>query len=159
MLMLLKFQVTCKPITDHKIAFIGTGPTHTAFLTETGIVFMAGSNKYGQLGIHNNNTSDSISLRPHLLQVPNQAKVIEVGCGDTYTVAVTEDNKVYCWGNDKAVGVGGGGQGNKEPVQIGFDSIESGNVKFHSLSVCHNGTMLAGQVVIHTGADGAMLES
>ena len=193
--------MTCTPIKGHKIVSIGTGPTHTAFLTNAGLVFTAGSNKYGQLGnptnnknndSNNNNNSNNnttrnensdnnnnnsnnknensdnssnnnsgiCSLRPRLLEIPNESKAVYVDCGDTYTVVVTDQNKVYCWGKDKpGAGDGVGVRKAGEPTEIAFNSIDCGNVKFHSLSVCHNSTMLAGQVVIHTGADGAIIDS
>ena len=79
-------KITCKPIADHIIVSIGTGPTHTAFLTDTGLVFTAGSNKHSQLG-YVRGVND---LRPALVEVPNKSKIKHIGCGDTYTIGVTE---------------------------------------------------------------------
>lgn len=131
-------QLACNLIADRNIVSIAAGPSHAAFLTEDGLVITSGSNKNGQRG-QNVNTSE---YKPTLLGVPKNEKVNHIGCGDTYTIGVTETNHIYCWGREKV------GQtlneAKKQPVEIGIDSD---NLKYHSLSVCHNSTLLAAHVI------------
>ena len=50
----------------------------------TGLVYTFGSNTYGQLGIGNSDPTRNVSL------VDSLENVINVSCGDTFTVAVTK---------------------------------------------------------------------
>ncbi|CAC5374051.1 NEK9 [Mytilus coruscus] len=55
-----------------------------------------GSNKHGQLGV------GDYRKRLHLVKIGGELtgkQVLNVACGDGFTVAATSDNEVYSWGN------------------------------------------------------------
>jgi len=135
-------KITCHPLCDYKIVDIGTSPNHTAFLTDTGLLFTCGGNKNNQLGY----TRQKGDLRPDLVEKLRGKTVKHVGCGDSFTIAVTADNRLYSWGLGKNGRLGLGTTTEvMQPTEVHLDN--SHHMKFHSLSVCHNSTLLSGKVV------------
>ena len=73
---------------------ISVGARHYAVIDNQGILYTAGSNRYGQLG--------DGTTEPRQGLIPVKAfdkKVISVSCGDSFTIAITEDGKTYMWGD------------------------------------------------------------
>ncbi|XP_065674643.1 serine/threonine-protein kinase Nek8 isoform X2 [Hydra vulgaris] len=131
-------KISSKPLCDHKIISIGTGNSHVAFLTENGLLFMAGSNKNFQLGVKR----PEGDLRPYL--VNSLQRVEHVACGDSFTVAVTKNNKVFTWGCGKHGRLGLGNlEESIEPKEVIIN--DTNKAKFHSLSASNNTVLLAGQ--------------
>ena len=71
---------------------------HYGIIDRKGILYMAGDNEWGQLG----NGTTVRSVRPIALQF--KRKIIGISCSDLYTAALTEDGKIYVWGNLKNLG-------------------------------------------------------
>ena len=80
---------------------IACGNSHTIVLLDDGTVYGCGINDWGQLG--NGNTDSQTSLVPMILteKIPPGKKVVNIACGDQYTIVLLEDGTVYgCGRND-----------------------------------------------------------
>uniref|UniRef100_A0A8C2UPS5 non-specific serine/threonine protein kinase n=1 Tax=Chinchilla lanigera TaxID=34839 RepID=A0A8C2UPS5_CHILA len=85
-----------KQLSFYKISTIAPGKTHTAAIDERGRLLTFGCNKCGQLGVGNYKKRLGINL----LGGPLGGKqVIRVSCGDEFTIAATDDNHIFAWGN------------------------------------------------------------
>uniref|UniRef100_A0A8C6ZBV3 non-specific serine/threonine protein kinase n=1 Tax=Nothoprocta perdicaria TaxID=30464 RepID=A0A8C6ZBV3_NOTPE len=85
-----------KQLSFYKIRTISPGKTHTASIDERGRLLTFGSNKCGQLGVGDYKKRLGINL----LGGPLGGKqVIRVSCGDEFTIAATDDNHIFAWGN------------------------------------------------------------
>ncbi|XP_048829798.1 serine/threonine-protein kinase Nek9 [Brienomyrus brachyistius] len=85
-----------KQLARFKIRSIAPGKTHTAAIDERGRLLTFGCNKYGQLGVRDFKKHTGVNL----LLGPFGGKVItKVSCGDGFTIAATEDNQIFAWGN------------------------------------------------------------
>nr|XP_023684049.1 serine/threonine-protein kinase Nek9 [Paramormyrops kingsleyae] len=85
-----------KQLARFKIRSIAPGKTHTAAIDERGRLLTFGCNKYGQLGVRDFKRHTGVNL----LVGPFGGKVItKVSCGDGFTIAATEDNQIFAWGN------------------------------------------------------------
>lgn len=85
-----------KKLSFYKIRTIAPGKTHTAAIDERGRLLTFGSNKCGQLGVGDYKKRLGINL----LGGPLGGKqVIRVSCGDEFTIAATNDNHIFAWGN------------------------------------------------------------
>uniref|UniRef100_A0A8C0JGE6 non-specific serine/threonine protein kinase n=1 Tax=Chelonoidis abingdonii TaxID=106734 RepID=A0A8C0JGE6_CHEAB len=85
-----------KQLSFYKIRTIAPGKTHTASIDERGRLLTFGSNKCGQLGVGDYKKHLGINL----LGGPLGGKqVIRVSCGDEFTIAATDDNHIFAWGN------------------------------------------------------------
>ncbi|KAM8920782.1 serine/threonine-protein kinase Nek9 isoform 5-T5 [Pelodytes ibericus] len=85
-----------KPLSFYKVRSISPGRTHTAAIDERGRLLTFGSNKCGQLGVGDYRKHLGINL----LGGPLGGKqVIRVSCGDEFTIAATDDNHIFAWGN------------------------------------------------------------
>uniref|UniRef100_K7GHN7 non-specific serine/threonine protein kinase n=1 Tax=Pelodiscus sinensis TaxID=13735 RepID=K7GHN7_PELSI len=88
--------VLAKHFSFYKIRTIAPGKTHTASIDERGRLLTFGSNKCGQLGVGDYKKHLGINL----LGGPLGGKqVIRVSCGDEFTIAATDDNHIFAWGN------------------------------------------------------------
>ncbi|XP_053330971.1 serine/threonine-protein kinase Nek9 [Spea bombifrons] len=85
-----------KPLTFYKVRSISPGKSHTAAIDERGRLLTFGCNKWGQLGVGDYRKH----LGVNLLRGPLGGKqVIRVSCGDAFTIAATDDNHIFAWGN------------------------------------------------------------
>ncbi|XP_021489804.1 serine/threonine-protein kinase Nek9 [Meriones unguiculatus] len=85
-----------KQLSFYKIRTIAPGKTHTAAIDERGRLLTFGCNKCGQLGVG----SYKKRLGINLLGGPLGGKqVVRVSCGDEFTIAATDDNHIFAWGN------------------------------------------------------------
>ncbi|KAG7466419.1 hypothetical protein MATL_G00164470 [Megalops atlanticus] len=85
-----------KLLARYKIRAIAPGKTHTAAIDERGRLLTFGCNKYGQLGVKDFKKHTGVNL----LVGPFGGKVVtKVSCGDGFTIAATEDNQIFAWGN------------------------------------------------------------
>ncbi|KAM4898749.1 serine/threonine-protein kinase Nek9 isoform 4-T4 [Sylvia borin] len=75
---------------------VSCGDDFTVCITERGRLLTFGSNKCGQLGVGDYKKHLGINL----LGGPLGGKqVIRVSCGDEFTIAATDDNHIFAWGN------------------------------------------------------------
>ncbi|MBN3294900.1 NEK9 kinase, partial [Amia calva] len=85
-----------KQLARFKVRCIAPGKTHTAAIDERGRLLTYGCNKYGQLGVRDYKKHQGVNL----LVGPFGGKVVtKVSCGDGFTIAATEDNQIFAWGN------------------------------------------------------------
>ncbi|XP_063039488.1 serine/threonine-protein kinase Nek9 isoform X3 [Engraulis encrasicolus] len=85
-----------KQLARFKIQIIAPGKTHTAAIDERGRLMTFGCNKFGQLGVKDFRKHQGVQL---LLGAFGGKTVTKVSCGDGFTVAATEDNQIFAWGN------------------------------------------------------------
>ena len=72
---------------------ISAGQYHYAMIDNQGILYMGGDNKFFQLG---NGTNDNTGTPIRLTSFTE--KIISVSCGGLFTIAITENGKIYGWG-------------------------------------------------------------
>uniref|UniRef100_A0A9J7ZAR5 non-specific serine/threonine protein kinase n=1 Tax=Cyprinus carpio carpio TaxID=630221 RepID=A0A9J7ZAR5_CYPCA len=85
-----------KQLSRFKIQFIAPGKTHTAAIDERSRLVTFGCNKFGQLGVKDFKKHQGVQI----LVGPFGGKfVTKVSCGDGFTIAATEDNQIFAWGN------------------------------------------------------------
>ncbi|KAJ3613034.1 hypothetical protein NHX12_019290 [Muraenolepis orangiensis] len=85
-----------KQLSRFKIQVISPGKTHTAAIEERGRLITFGCNKYGQLGVKDFKKHQGVQV----LVGPFGGNVVtKVSCGDGFTIAATEDNQIFAWGN------------------------------------------------------------
>lgn len=96
---------------------------HAHTLTNTknnwgGGLLKKGSNSYGQLG-RNPDLSDS-----SIVEALRGKKVVDVSCGDSFTVAVTDNNEVYAFGKELEGRIGTEGTGpSMEPKVVAIPNL------------------------------------
>ncbi|KAG7510417.1 serine serine/threonine-protein kinase Nek9 [Solea senegalensis] len=85
-----------KQLSRFTIQVIAPGKTHTAALDGRGRLLTFGCNKYGQLGVKDFKKHPGVQV----LVGPFGGKIVtKVSCGDGFTIAATEDNQIFAWGN------------------------------------------------------------
>ncbi|XP_008579308.1 PREDICTED: E3 ISG15--protein ligase HERC5 [Galeopterus variegatus] len=125
---------------NQKVEFLACGGSHTALLTQDGLVFTFGAGKYGQLG-HNSRQNE---LRPCLVTELAGSRVTQIACGRWHTLAYVSDlGKVFAFGSGKEGQLGNGGTHNQlKPLPMKLPSNEE--LKFESHSSEKKLIMLAG---------------
>ncbi|CAM9836171.1 unnamed protein product [Chrysoparadoxa australica] len=86
---------------------IGCGALHTAALTESGEVWACGTGEYGRLASGQALSGDQLNLEP----VDGlDGKVIKsISVGNAFTLALSEEGELYCWGRNDTGQLGQGG--------------------------------------------------
>lgn len=94
------------------VSLLTAGQAHTCTLTSTGGVLCWGDNRYGQLG--DGSTVDHITAAI----VPGLERGVQsVGAGNGFTCALTAQQAVQCWGDNRLGQLGDGdGDGDGKPV-------------------------------------------
>lgn len=103
---------------------IACGFNHSLAIGDNGCLYAWGANYDGQLG--NGTTEDSYI--PVKIKFPNNSKVVQIACGDDFSMAICDDGSLYTWGNNDDGQLGNGsnieGQYRSTPTLIKL----SGNV-------------------------------
>lgn len=106
------------------IVDISCGGSHSAAITSSGELYTWGKGRYGRLG-HGDGEDQ---LFPKRVEAFQGYRVIDVACGsgDAQTLALTDDDCVWSWGDGDYGKLGrGGSDGCKVPVKIdALTSIE-----------------------------------
>ncbi|XP_072763679.1 RCC1 and BTB domain-containing protein 1-like isoform X2 [Anoplolepis gracilipes] len=98
--------VTSTPIrvaglSEKRIVDIACGSCHSLALTSDGKVYAWGENNYGQVG--NESTTIFDGSLPRLLKHALENKnVIRIACGSTFNIVLTDEYKLYGWGNNES---------------------------------------------------------
>eukprot|EP01127_Copromyxa_protea_P016188 TRINITY_DN4770_c1_g3_i1.p1 TRINITY_DN4770_c1_g3~~TRINITY_DN4770_c1_g3_i1.p1 ORF type:complete len:422 (+),score=36.36 TRINITY_DN4770_c1_g3_i1:26-1291(+) len=71
-----------------------SGWEHTLALTRSGVIYAWGKNEYGQLGLSHKERKST----PCKVPLTN---IREIGCGESFSAAVTSDGHLYVWGDDR----------------------------------------------------------
>jgi hypothetical protein len=86
---------------------ISTGRTHTCALTDEGVAYCWGSNRFGQLG--DSSRSSASTPRP----VRTEMRFSRIRASQDLTCALARDGTAWCWGSAK---LGGLGNGARQPI-------------------------------------------
>uniref|UniRef100_A0A0R3RYV6 Kinetochore-associated protein 1 n=1 Tax=Elaeophora elaphi TaxID=1147741 RepID=A0A0R3RYV6_9BILA len=76
-----------------RVISVACGYAHTLFLMESGVVYSCGNGSYGQLGA---GAEVKKRFEPEIVPVPD--KVIMIASKYFHCLAVSEGQKIYCWG-------------------------------------------------------------
>jgi alpha-tubulin suppressor-like RCC1 family protein len=110
-------------------------------LDSTGQLYGWGDNSYWVSGDRQYSTH-SIVKNPH--PVPGMSKVIQIGCGISYYVALKQDGTVWAWGSNPGSGDGPALESSTPRQLAGFSDIVSISVgPMHLLAVKKDGTVWA----------------
>ncbi|XP_021567716.1 E3 ISG15--protein ligase HERC5 [Carlito syrichta] len=115
---------------NQEVEFLACGGSHTALLTQDGLVFTFGAGKYGQLG-HNSTQNELI---PRLVAEFVGNRVSQIACGRSHTLAYVSDlGKVFSFGSGKEGQLGNGGTCNQlMPLPMKLPSNEELRFESHS---------------------------
>jgi alpha-tubulin suppressor-like RCC1 family protein len=95
------------PVPD-AVAGVSAGEAHTLCVTSSGEVWAWGSNDAGQLGVAAVGVGGSVG-EPRLVGgALRGARVVAVAAGNHHSLAMTDDGRLYAWGDNKhgALGLG-----------------------------------------------------
>ncbi|XP_006143351.2 E3 ISG15--protein ligase HERC5 [Tupaia chinensis] len=129
-----------RALDSQKVDFLACGGSHTALLTQDGLVFTFGAGKYGQLG----HSSTRDELRPCLVTELLGNRVTQIACGRWHTLAyVSELGKVFAFGSGKNGQLGNCGTHN-QPVPCPMKLSPNEELKFESHTSGKELIMIAG---------------
>ena len=119
-----------------RVIKVAAAENHTVCVTDQGLVFSWGSDRFGQLGLGGGGSSTaaaalgaqgqgqgSTRLVPRRIEALRRCMVADVSAGAMHTVAVTREGEVYTWGGNKSgqlgyEGVGAAGDGMPRMVSL-----------------------------------------
>ncbi|OMO51999.1 Regulator of chromosome condensation, RCC1, partial [Corchorus capsularis] len=88
----------CSSFNHQSLKAIACGGAHTLFLTETGRVYAAGLNDFGQLG-----SSDSVNYSMEPIEVSGLTKeIVQISAGYHHSCAITAGGELYMWGKNSS---------------------------------------------------------
>lgn len=82
------------------VKMVATGARHSLLLTDTGRLFAMGDNTHGQLGMESR-VAGSFVDTPRSVEGPlgdEEVQVKLIAAGDSFTMAVTEEDQLFTWG-------------------------------------------------------------
>jgi alpha-tubulin suppressor-like RCC1 family protein len=97
---------------DENITNVCCGDRHSLASTSNGKVYAWGSNEFGQIG---NECDNEYQLKPIKIEKFEEKTIVEISCGYYHSLALTENGRVYSWGDN-------------ERKQLGFGNIIASNV-------------------------------
>eukprot|EP00003_Mantamonas_plastica_P017366 TRINITY_DN28843_c0_g1_i1.p1 TRINITY_DN28843_c0_g1~~TRINITY_DN28843_c0_g1_i1.p1 ORF type:complete len:424 (-),score=140.78 TRINITY_DN28843_c0_g1_i1:79-1248(-) len=151
---------------NESIVQVACGSLHTCVLTDTGKLFVAGSNEYGSVGT---GKSEDVTVLQQIESIPDVCQVV---CGFASTTVLTTEGQVWTWGFDAS-----NAQGNQDELEkdwtamkphlveelkdVVISAISSG--AFHTCAVSENGELFSwgkntNFVLGHSTADEQMNE-
>ncbi|XP_021794125.1 E3 ISG15--protein ligase HERC5 isoform X3 [Papio anubis] len=115
---------------NQKVEFLACGGSHSALLTQDGLLFTFGAGKHGQLG-HNSTQNE---LRPCLVAELVGNRVTQIACGRWHTLAYVSDlGKVFSFGSGKDGQLGNGGTLDQLiPLPVKVSSSEELKLESHT---------------------------
>ena len=123
-----------RPLSD--VSFLSVGSHHACLLRQaSSTIYCWGKNDSGQLGAPSPTEPSAVAV-----SLPSEAtSPISIAAGGSHTCALTDENKVYCWGDNskKQMGLGHNGPGGGEvPGLTDITYIAAG----HDQTCAINGT-------------------
>ncbi|XP_034430867.1 X-linked retinitis pigmentosa GTPase regulator [Hippoglossus hippoglossus] len=105
-----------KALKSETVKLVACGRDHTIVCTWQGCVYGAGSNQEGQLGLgHCSNTTSFALLPPFFDHAP--VRMLSAGCNTS--AALTEDGRLFMWGDNSVGQLGLGDEGSAaEPREV-----------------------------------------
>jgi hypothetical protein len=109
----LETAIRCLRILElPSVQSISLGPSHALLLTgplSGGLVYSAGSNSHGQLGILPYlDRNDSLGIRPYFTLVSSlngDCPIEQVSCGYNFSLCVASSGSVFAWGAGQGYGI------------------------------------------------------
>lgn len=89
-----RWPVPLESMNGRPIVQLSAGENHSVALSISGNVYSWGSNKFGQLGVGDENSR----LVPSPVYYLQGAHIVHITCGANHTVALSEKGPVYTWG-------------------------------------------------------------
>ena len=80
----------------HRVVDIAAGGWHNALVTSEGLCFTWGRGEYGRLGL--GDRSGKSAMSPTLVEGLLGHFVVQVACGGSHTIALTQEGRVFIWG-------------------------------------------------------------
>lgn len=130
-------RVTSPPIGNFLVKAVSMGTSHVAIVTVDGELYTCGANQFGQLGYQ----TDFNSKMAGQVLVLKDHKITMVACGDTFTVAVSQDNEVFSFGKNARGRLGRSDPETMTPKRVAISNNETFSVV--SISCSHGNTLLA----------------
>jgi alpha-tubulin suppressor-like RCC1 family protein len=132
------------------VSAIAAGNDHTVALTSDGKLFAWGNNSYGQLGNGTTNSSTT-PVAVDMSGVLSGKTVTAIAAGNSYTLVLTSDGKVFAWGSNSSGQLGNGTTNSSTtPVAVDMSGALSGKTvtaiaagDAHTLAVTSNGKVFA----------------
>ncbi len=110
------------PLPEEKIIKIEAGRNYSLALTSIGRVFSWGNNKFGQLGIADyiTGTTGPMDITNNIINNDEELIVnIFTGANSTHSYAISNNDKIYAWGNNEYGQLGEGSTIEKRsPIEI-----------------------------------------
>ncbi|XP_035686508.1 X-linked retinitis pigmentosa GTPase regulator-like isoform X2 [Branchiostoma floridae] len=140
-------------IRNDRICAVACGDEHTALVTENGRLYTFGSNDWGQLGLGHTKTAS----KPSCVKSLKHEKAKLVACGRSHTLIVTEDGKLYAFGNNGETQLGVTGmQTSPSPVLV--ESMTAQNIIALSAGTDHSAALTGdGKVYVWGGGSEGQL--
>lgn len=106
---------TCIPLPKKitqsgKFVAAAVGKSHSILVTDEGICYAAGFNKYGQCGVNSSNEA-ILSWRKCVLSNATGAKIVQAACGENFTVLLDSEGFMYSAGLSEFGQLGNGETG------------------------------------------------
>ncbi|XP_041360031.1 serine/threonine-protein kinase Nek8-like [Gigantopelta aegis] len=124
---------------------VAIGTSHSAIVTVEGQCYTCGSNQFGQLG----HDTENPSRQPHQVKALQPYKITKVACGDTYTVAASEDGEIFSWGKSARGRLGRSDEDSAIPKQVQIPADDQFSIV--SISCSHGNTLIATKPLHGTG--------
>ncbi|KAL3868352.1 hypothetical protein ACJMK2_041166 [Sinanodonta woodiana] len=139
-------QVNSPPIGNNLIKGVAMGTSHTAVVSVDGQCFTFGANQFGQLGYQ----TDFNSKQGQMVKALQMYRIVRVACGDTFTVAVSEDGEIFSWGKSARGRLGRSDEDTMTPKKVIFQGEDVFTVV--SISCSHGNTLVATKPTHGTGS-------
>jgi alpha-tubulin suppressor-like RCC1 family protein len=75
---------------------VSCGEDHSGFISESGHLYMMGSNQHGKLGLGDRSLTYSAS--PHLVEALEAEPCCLLSCGGNHSAVITSSNELFTWG-------------------------------------------------------------
>jgi len=108
---------------DMKVVQVACGSYHSAALAANGEVYCWGSNNCGQLGT---GSTSNQSVPKKIAGLLGSKRVLSISCGQSFTIARTDEGELYSWGYNGNGQLGIGNTANQQTpckVNIGCSKI------------------------------------
>lgn len=119
---------------NHFIKQVACGASHSVALTEWGQLYSWGSNQHGQLGQEFEGDSD----RPRIVKGLVTKTVVQIACGHSHCLALTNAGELYAWGSNQYGQLGFGYASETVPKPILVASLIGLPVAFITCGANHS---------------------